>query len=362
MNIVNQIRYELSIDPHSSYIDSLPYWKIAFIKAFSVKKSSPSTGSTRSVDTDVKSNFYTSKLSEVQEFKRSNTSIKLDMSGEIPISSLIMWILALLFVILAGIVIEIFLIAPAIDESIYSSLACKPQMMYARYIFQTTILVFTVGMLYTIRDVEDSMNLRNEIMVSSIVNITIYTYYLLLTLVPHLAFLKGEVGGGVLGVIGVFTQHCVTVIWPLFESFIFSRNVKLIQARFKTGQMNMESMMIVLNNHEMMFDFKKELMGQFCIENGIFYEEFNKIQKRCKRNAESSTSILDTGKEMRMIRSVFIESGSPQELNIPHKLKKTYLDLLDGGSVNFEILVPIKDEVLKMMVIIIGFVDLIISF
>lgn len=86
------------------------------------------------------------------------------------------------------------------------------------------------------------------------------------------------------------------------------------------------------------------------VENGVFYDEYSKLARRVKSKKESSKLVIV--KELKRINNVFIASDSPQELNIPHKLKKAFQDAIQNeDAVGFEALLPIKDEVVKMMVI-----------
>lgn len=389
MNVVNQIRYELSIDPQSTYIKTLPFWKVLVLKTFSTKKArieesgrkttsvvysgsgaSPKQGKNglfssggRETNTDILGSgnvngpgsgvaSMTSISKNTENSGKTDQIMILEMTGEIPLISLFYWIFSMLCICILGVFLEAYITAPSIGENVYSSLACLTPTMYARYSLQTIILIVTPIILYSIRDVEDSMNLRNEIFATSLVNMTIYLYYLLISFVPDLKVLKGEIGGGLLGVLGVTVQFCVTVVWPIVESYKIEKEMKVLTAaQLEGGQATIECMIAVLDNPVSFLEFKRELLLQFCIENGIFYDEYRKSERKFKSKNKKEATLVNVERELKRFDNMFIASGSQQELNIPYKIKKTFQELVKSGSADFEILTPIKDEVLRMMVL-----------
>lgn len=106
-------------------------------------------------------------------------------------------------------------------------------------------------------------------------------------------------------------------------------------------------MLIILDNPTTFLEFKKELRLQYSVENGRFYDEYRNCEKMLLSQQEADDI---AGKELRRFEYSYVASGSNQELNIPHKMKKEFQELVKAGSNDFGILAPIKDEVVKMMV------------
>ena len=78
--------------------------------------------------------------------------------------------------------------------------------MLARYSLQGFALGVTPILLFAIKGIEDTMNLKYEICLTSFIYMVLYTYYLLILFVyPDMAPQKGgELGAGFFNVIAYF--------------------------------------------------------------------------------------------------------------------------------------------------------------
>jgi Regulator of G protein signaling domain len=93
-------------------------------------------------------------------------------------------------------------------------------------------------------------------------------------------------------------------------------------------------------------------MKQFCMENYNYYSKQKEILDYVER-AKGNTGAIYTSTLKKMLKEVdkeFIKEGSPNELNIPYKIRNDYGDSLKVAP-NALHLEPITKEVLKMMLL-----------
>ena len=294
MYLVSQIRYELSVDPQSNFLKTLPLYKLWILKAFSRKKTLASTDTDQNTPGGDAMKLMTSRgpaLFSTEEDKdqvqknshlhtqnteHSETAVKvLDLTGEIPVRSLIIWISSFLTMAVTGLIIEIILgsldIIPNISKKLadegFSALyitSCNPDLLLVRYILQASIIVLTVLIMISIRDIEDTMNFRNEILVTSLINVSLITWYLTVIFATKSGDAsRFTLSGGFISVLANIVQHTVTVVWPLIQARKDELRMKNI-GNLESGFGTIDAMLIVLDKPQTFLAFKKELQLQFC--------------------------------------------------------------------------------------------------
>ena len=116
----------------------------------------------------------------------------------------------------------------------------------------------------------------------------------------------------------------------------------------KSDELTANTLIKVLDS-EVGFEKMIEILAkQHCLEN-LFYYQKQKEACTFALIATSTVQIQSLDTLVRQISREFIASGAPLELNIPSKLRITFMDAIKQRRAPVSILEPITQEVLKMI-------------
>ncbi|KAI9144199.1 RGS domain-containing protein [Paraphysoderma sedebokerense] len=150
--------------------------------------------------------------------------------------------------------------------------------------------------------------------------------------------------------------HVIFIIALITINHTVSITIPALYAFFRGGHENihveqsMESFQRVLNDRDMFQRFKIILAEDFSIENAMFLEEYNTLAPNS--TSKTTQTILDaesTKKHIEYIVNNFIISGSPYELNLSSKTRKSIISEAKKDNYTIEILEPAKNEVTQLM-------------
>jgi hypothetical protein len=224
-------------------------------------------------------------------------------------------------------------------------------------------------LLYSLRSVNDCLHIRREIMV------TLGMFYPTVALFLPNMFIPGDpaapktTGAFLYTLVLVIMTQIVCILYPLYmvyKSEIEMKSLKLDPASFEKA----------IQDPTMFKELKEILAKSFCIENGLFLEEFQSLKGRRRSKSirqtgitiksyleatnsqlvPDSTIVIQSGnqiKEYKRLYDTFIKPGSPQELNITSLLREKITLAVNQLSENQEAPENLFDEVateVKLMI------------
>ncbi|KAI9144933.1 RGS domain-containing protein [Paraphysoderma sedebokerense] len=97
----------------------------------------------------------------------------------------------------------------------------------------------------------------------------------------------------------------------------------------------------ILNDKKLFVEFKKSLAEDFCIENGLFWEDW--------RALKSISDRTETERAVHAIYNKYIRQNAQYEINISSSTKSKFIKMIDSKSTDFSIVEEVKKEVFQMM-------------
>ncbi|KAI9145078.1 hypothetical protein BKA69DRAFT_1122015 [Paraphysoderma sedebokerense] len=197
--------------------------------------------------------------------------------------------------------------------------------------------------IFLIRKVKDSFYLRLEFQVTLAVFMVFfllfalneYRYSLFVNINPN--------GSRLWLLILVLLCHTASVTIPIIVALIRERKKKIVLLDH-----SLEAFNKILNDRRLFVEFKKSLAEDFCIENGLFWDDLMALLQ-ASADPSSPKKPADINKAVLGIYSNYIKAGSRYELNISAGTKKKITQAITAKKYDLTILESAKNEVFQMM-------------
>ena len=319
----------------SNNFEKLTNFQIAVLKMFTSKKRHSSVSRT-SISSKINWSVGAEKtqFGDIEDVKGSKPKFRPEFSNHIPNR-----ILLLIFV---GFVLLMLCLA-AITFGLYPNNLdgpCIPEQFSFKIVVQLGIIVFTPFLFYLIKDVEDDYNLLDEIGLTSLVCLVLFTAYT----IEHYKGVNivSAVGPYFYVVIMFVIVHCISVIHPIWVVYSSSREIFTVTNNETVEVNRMEILLEILNSPSKSFKFKMLLKKQFCSENLLYYQK-----------AQHANQVADDPVTLKIVLDEiyqnFVAEESPLELNLSASIRKDFVKAINQPNVGINTLDGITGEVLKMM-------------
>lgn len=232
---------------------------------------------------------------------------------------------------------------------------CPSSIYNPQLLFIVFLLFIWFCSLFQMHRIKNGMGIKTE-----------YTFGAILCLIPYtllvIAQVQGLDDGQGLGtrygvsvyivMMGLFSQT-VFITFPLIYILITRNTMKALEEDLIVDSNSLE---IVINTPHLFIQFKQALASEFCIENGLFIEEYKAMLQKDQEvvtgiNGHAIENTKTNQKRRNKTAMVdlftkYITPNSPFQLNLSESTVKSVQERLEAGSDSLEDLKIVYDEVI----------------
>ncbi|KNC97710.1 uncharacterized protein SPPG_07172 [Spizellomyces punctatus DAOM BR117] len=186
---------------------------------------------------------------------------------------LLFWFGVIMGVDVVGMVlVQIFTKTFQIWPTVAISPGCVSQWEYLPQ-FLGTFLYYTIAcpiVLWRLRSVRDNYGVRNDLLISVLTTLPLFTMFLAWRYIPRTAYLSWHPHNWY--ILGLMVAHTISVLYPVIQSYRDER----IRAKMVLLH-NMTSFAQVLSDKAIWDQFKTYMAADFCVENALFFEAYQEL-------------------------------------------------------------------------------------
>lgn len=232
---------------------------------------------------------------------------------------------------------------------------CPEYIYYAAYTYLFVMMFLWLFSIVPLLKIKDGLGIRLEYSIGLLTTVTLYIIALIASISDPSSPILTKYGLTFWIVMSSLCAQTWFVVFPLVLIYLNHRNIKTSKL-----SVDKDSLEHIFRSPELMNLFKIQLAKEYTIENGLFIEEYYKIQKS---NADFMTSTHNINADInaqanasRMLRNKiksmfekYIKSDSPYQLNLTDVTVRQLTEKMDGSHFDLSDISNVYTEVVDVL-------------